>query len=274
MTKATPSPDDARSLSSSKRSYPLIRAVVAQIAAAVIVIGGQQILGNRADLVLPLPLLLAFQGVIAAGLGHLLGLARWWLPINLLLPAAAALALLLNLPAWIYPLLFLALALVFWNSADDRVPLYLTNRKTWQALEALLGAEAQRSKEPLKVSDIGCGLGGALLYLARRYPQAEFVGIESAPLPYALARLRALVSGAPNLEIRYGDLWKQDLSVFDLVYCFLSPEPMPRLFEKAKREMGSGTLLISNSFEVPGVTADEVVTVQDSRETELLVYRL
>lgn len=248
--------------------------MLAHLAAAALVIGGQQILGTRADLVLPLPLLLGLQGLIAAGFGQILGLAKWWLPINLLLPAAAALALSLDLPAWVYPLLFLALALVFWNSAGDRVPLYLTNRTTWHALESLVEGEMRAAEKPLRLTDIGCGLAGALLFLARKHPDAIFVGIESAPLPYALARLRAAFSGLPNLTVVYGDLWKQDLGDFDLVYCFLSPEPMPRLHEKAKREMRAGTLLISNSFQVPGVEADDILRVEDARETELLLYRL
>lgn len=268
------SPDEAQMLASSRRSYPLIRAIFAQLTAAAFVIGGQQILGSRVDLVLPLPILLALQGLIAAGLGQVMGLAKWWLLINLLIPAAVALALSLNLPNWIYPLLFIILALVFWNAADDRVPLYLTNRTTWRALQALITAEVRDQQKPLTVTDVGCGLGGALLFLARQCPDAKFVGIESAPLPYAVARLRVAFSGLSNLSIRYGDLWKQDLGPFDLVYCFLSPEPMPRLYDKAKSEMQPDKLLISNSFSVPGITANDIIKVEDRRETELLVYRI
>lgn len=267
------SPNEAGLRNTSRRSYPLIRAIFAQLTAAALVIGGQQILGSRADLVLPLPALLAIQGLVAAGLGQIMGLARWWLPVNLLLPAAAALALALQLPGWVYLLLFLALALVFWNSAGDRVPLYLTNRTTWQALEELLQAEAQRKDAPLEVADMGCGLGGALLYLARRCPEHRFTGVESAPLPFALARLRQAFSGLDNLTIRYGNLWNQDLGRYDLLYCFLSPEPMPRLYEKAKREMQTGSLLVSNSFVVPEITPEATLQLEDRRETRLLLYR-
>ncbi|WP_282609048.1 class I SAM-dependent methyltransferase [Pelagibius sp. Alg239-R121] len=226
------------------------------------------------DLILPLPALLAVQGVIAAGLGQVMGLARWWLPINLVIPAAVALALSLNLPSWVYPVVFIALALVFWNSADDRVPLYLTNRTTWRTLQDLITRESTRKGNDFKATDVGCGLGGALLYLARQCPEASFVGIESAPLPFAIARLRVALSGLSNLSIRYGDLWKQDLADYDLVYCFLSPEPMPRIYEKARAEMQTGSLLISNSFAVPEVLPEATLEVEDRRETRLLLYRL
>ncbi len=278
MQENTSSSPEDRQLRAGRRSYPLIRAVFAQLTAAAVMIGGQQILGSRIDFVLPLPVLLLVQGLIAAGLGQLMGLAKWWFLLNLAVPAAVAMALSLNLPAWIYPLLFIALALVFWNSAGDRVPLYLTNRTTWRALQDLIRREmSSRTQDTqdrnFRVTDIGCGLGGALVYLARACPDAQFTGIESAPLPYAIARVRAVLSGLPNLEIRYGDLWKQDLSRFDLVYCFLSPEPMPRLYDKAKSEMNPGKLLISNSFRVPGVTADQILKLEDRRETELMLYR-
>jgi hypothetical protein len=100
-----------------------------------------------------------------------------------------------------------------------------------------------------------------------------FVGIESAPLPFAIARLRLVLSGLPNLAITYGDLWKQDLSEYQAVYCFLSPEPMTRLYSKARQEMMPGSQLISNSFGVPDIVPDEVVSIEDRRQTELLIYR-
>lgn len=236
-------------------------------------IGGQQILGERAELVLPLPALLAVQGLIAAGLGLVMGLAKWWLPVNLLVPAAASLALSLALPGWVYLLLFFALALVFWNSAGDRVPLYLTNRTTWDALEELVGRERQGKESRLEVTDIGCGLGGALLHLARRCPEARFTGVETAPLPFAIARIRVALSGLDNLTIRYGNLWNEELARYDLVYCFLSPEPMPRLYEKARAEMRRGSLLVSNSFSVPDVMPEATLQLEDRRETRLLLYR-
>ena len=100
-----------------------------------------------------------------------------------------------------------------------------------------------------------------------------FVGIESAPLPFALAWLRRLLTSTRNLELKYGDFWKEDLSTYDVAYAFLSPEPMPRLFEKAKADMKAETQLISNSFVVPDHPANEIVSVDDSRETKLHIWK-
>ena len=48
---------------------------------------------------------------------------------------------------------------------------------------------------------------------------------------------------------------------------------MPDLFGKAKHEMKSGSLLISNTFDVPGHRADETVEVADRRRTRLYLWR-
>ena len=49
--------------------------------------------------------------------------------------------------------------------------------------------------------------------------------------------------------------------------------PMPRLYAQARAQMRAGTLLVSNSFAVPGVAAERVVEVADRRATQLHCYR-
>jgi SAM-dependent methyltransferase len=210
---------------------------------------------------------LLIQGAIAALAGHLLRLPRWWLPINLLLPLAVTLTLTLHLPSWLFLLAFLALWLLQWNSNSEQVPLYLSNHKTWQALEMLLPSHN------IHFIDLGSGLGGTLFHLAKRHPQGHFVGIESAPLPYAIARLRLAISGLKNVELRYGNFWNADLTHYNVLYAFLSPIPMQRLFNKANEEMVEGSLFISNSFIVPNHPAEQIIQVDDRRKTQLHCWR-
>ena len=49
---------------------------------------------------------------------------------------------------------------------------------------------------------------------------------------------------------------------------------MAALYEKAEAEMRPGSIFVSNSFAVPGVPADEVIRIDDARETELFVWRM
>lgn len=205
------------------------------------------------------------QGVAAAAISHALKAPRWWLPIHLGFLPLALLAQSLAIPSWAWLAGFVLLLLIFWRTDRSRVPLYLSNAATATALATLLPAQ------PCRVIDLGCGDGALLRRLARARPDCRFVGIEHAPLTWLWARLAAM--GCGNLEIRRGDFWPQSLAGYDLVYAFLSPAPMPRLWAKARAEMAAGAQLVSNSFEVPGVAAEHVVAVPDRRQTRLHCYR-
>lgn len=166
-------------------------------------------------------------------------------------------------PGW-YLAAFVLLLLVFWRTDRSRVPLFLTNATAARAIASLL----PRSRFTL--IDLGCGDGGLLRHLARTRPECDFLGVEHAPLPWLWARLASLA--LPNCRIRLGDFWGRHLGKQDVVYAFLSPAPMPRLWRKAREEMRPGALLISNSFPVPDIEPGQVVEVGDRRRTRLYCY--
>lgn len=206
-----------------------------------------------------------FQGCCAAFVSHKLEAPRWWLAIHLAFMPLAVLATRLAIaPAW-YLGGFVLLLLVFWRTDKSRVPLYLSNAATAQAVSGLLPAT------PCHVIDLGCGDGRLLKALARARPDCEFTGFEHAPLTWLWARLNTLA--LTNCRIRLGDFWPQHLGLYEVAYAFLSPAPMARLWAKAAAEMRPGSLLLSNSFEIPGVAAEQVVEVADKRGTRLLCYR-
>ena len=207
------------------------------------------------------------EGVLAAWLGSRLGLAPWWWPINLaFLPALAALYG-QPIPAWLPLAGFVLLGLLNWNALGERVPLYLSGRRA----EAELAARLRTLPDDFRFVDLGCGLSGLLVRLSRRFPQARFVGVETAPLPFLLSWLRSLLR--PNCQVRLRSLWGHDLASYDVVYCFLSPAPMPALWEKARAQMKPGAWLVSNTFEIPGVAPAEVVALGDWRDSRLLFWR-
>ena len=214
---------------------------------------------------LKIPFLLALlQGGIAAMIALKQRAPRWWLPIHLaFLPLVVIVQRLDIAPGW-FLAAFILLLLVFWRTDKSRVPLYLTNAATADALLQLL------PPRPCNLIDLGCGEGGLLRRLAAARPDCRFTGIEHAPLTWLLARLGAL--GRSNLTIRRGDLWQEPLGGYAVVYAFLSPAPMLELWSKARAEMAPDALLVSNSFEVPGVEPESALTVADRRNTRLFLY--
>ncbi len=243
---------------------PLTAAVVCQILALMILAGGIKLFALDG---LQTWQLLLIQGGLAALFSRPLGMAPWWLLLHLLLPIAIWLAVSWQLPPWIYLVAFLITLLVFWNSAGERVPLYLSNHTTWQALDELLPKQ-----QNLRFLDLGSGLAGTLRYLAEQHPEGKFVGVESAPLPMILARWRC--RSISNINLLQEDMWQHDLSQYDVVYCFLSPEPMAKLYVKAKKEMREGALFISNSFSVPGAESDVLYELSDRRRTRLFLWKM
>jgi hypothetical protein len=214
----------------------------------------------------PLPILTG-TGILAAYIGFRLNLARWWLPILLLLPLALAASLYLAVPPWVYLLCFLALLVIYWNAAGERVPLYLSNTKTCSAINGLVPDHAKT------FIDLGCGVGGVLLHLSRQRPDLAATGLETAPIPYLISKLRSKLPGSRSLDIRFASIWDENLGEYDAVYAFLSPEPMARLYRKVVAEMRPGSVFISNSFAVDGATPDEIIELDDSRKTRLLIWR-
>ncbi|BDU75749.1 class I SAM-dependent methyltransferase [Mesoterricola sediminis] len=207
------------------------------------------------------------MGILAAGAGLGFGLAPGWVAPLLLLPWAMDALLRSALPAWTWPLGLLLLLLVFGGGLFTRVPLYHSNRAAWAALLGLCPASL------LRFADLGAGFGGPLAHLARNRPDGFFLGVEASPFPFLVAWLRTLPLRG-NCAVRLGSLWALDLAGYDVVYAFLSPAPMPRLWEKARREMRPGTLLVSNTFEIPGVTPEARIPLPGRRDACLYLYRM
>lgn len=246
------------------RLAPAVKALLAQLGGLGLAAAGLSLQ------VLPTPLLLSAlltQALGACLCALLLRSARWWLAIHLLFMPAIVLALQLKISPWWYLAGFALLLSIYWTSFRTQVPLYLSNTTTARAVGELLTQTQAKT-----MLDIGCGTGSLLAKLAPLHPALRCHGIELAPLPWLIARLRC--RGLSNVEIRRGDFFSGNWGEYDAIYAFLSPAPMERVWRKARQEMRPGSLLISNSFPVPDVEPDRVLTLGDRRMTRLFLYRM
>ncbi|HRE18982.1 MAG TPA: class I SAM-dependent methyltransferase [Rhodocyclaceae bacterium] len=208
-----------------------------------------------------------FIGGLAFVLATLTRQPLWWRIMHGLFVPLAWLAAQWQIdPGW-FLLAFILLLLIYRGAVTGQVPLYLSNQATVDALGGLL-----REHGNPRFLDLGAGIGSTVVPLARQLPSAQFTGVENAPLTWLAGRLRSL--GQTNLAWRYGDFWKVSLADHDVVYAFLSPAPMPRLWQKAKAEMRAGSLFISNSFAIPEREPDYIVEVDCQPPRPLYCYRL
>ena len=146
---------------------------------------------------------------------------------------------------------------LYWSTFRTQVPFYPSRPTVWRAVESLLPQPAVDGA-PVCLVDIGSGLGGLVLALASRRPGDAFLGVELAPLPWAISALRATATGSVARFTR-SDYEQLDLRHFDVVFAYLSPAAMPALWQKAQREMRTGTLLLSYEFIIPGHPPDLTV---------------
>lgn len=208
------------------------------------------------------------QGAVAAFASRLSRQPAWWPPLHFLFLPAILLADLVALPPWLYLAAFTTLALFYWSSFRTRVPLFLSDRKAWQALATLLPRERD-----FRFIDVGSGLGGVPLYLETRFPSGRFCGTEIAPAPWMISRLRAWFRRSRVIFLRC-DYTRLDLEAYDVVFAFLSPAAMPALWRQAQAQMKSGSLFVSLSFGIPSRRPDQEISLAAGARHTLYVWRM
>lgn len=218
-------------------------------------------LKQKWGVVLPVIPAALIAGLVAMILGWRF-LPRWWRPVLAIAPLG--LVSLLYISPWWYLGAAVLLAAVQWNAVATRIPLYRSDASVAATLVEQMEKSGYR-----QFIDLGCGDGRLLLRMAKAMPEGQFEGVESAPMLYAIARWRCRHQS--NCRIHFGDFWKMDWGAFDLVFCFLSPEPMLRVWRKALREMPDTGCLMSLAFEVPGIDPSKMI---ETPAFDLYEYRL
>lgn len=188
-------------------------------------------------------------GVLAMLMGWRL-LPSWWRGVLLVAPLIMWGGLQIH-PGWFLAAAVILLLIQF-NAIRHRVPLYRSGAAVIDAL-----ADEIRQRHIRQLADVGCGDGHVITALAKRFPETQFTGFETAPLLYAVAwwRCRHL----PNCQVAFRDFWRVSWRDQDAVFTFLSPEPMLRIWRKCQRELPEGGALYSLAFEVPGIQAEALI---------------
>ena len=208
------------------------------------------------------------QSLLAGFLAYHLRMPKWWILIHLIFMPLVIITLALNIsPLW-HLFLFICLILVYGKTYKTRVPLYLSSQQVNKALKSRLP-----KRKHFSFLDLGSGCGGLISRLAKAHKNGLFYGIETAPIPFLISKLRNIFTSS-SCKISWGDFWQHDFSQYDVVYAYLSPVPMETLWYKVRKEMRPGSLLISNTFQIPGVVPDEIIELNDFSNSTLYLWKI
>ena len=122
------------------------------------------------------------------------------------------------------------------------------------------------------IIELGAGWGGITLALARHYPQHTVIAIENCPPVWLFCWLRVKLSRLENIRVQFGDLYTANISEAGLVYCYLYPEAMGKIFEKFC-QLQPHCVFISNTFSLPGIEAAGISRAGDLWRSRVYLYR-
>lgn len=130
------------------------------------------------------------------------------------------------------------------------------------------------SAKQMIVVDPGCGFGGLIITLAKRFPEHKFVGIEWGGIASKIAKIRT--NKLKNTQILKQDFFDYDFSKCDIIVCFLMDSLMKKFGEKIKHNHKETTQIIfSNSFEIPGLPLiKEIKTGKNLFFKNVYIYKL
>lgn len=192
-------------------------------------------------------------------------LPKWFLYLAFIFPIVFYIAFNLHLHASVYGVLFVFIFLTFSHTLKERVPLYLSNDTTSEALRKFL---EKKFEKKIKFIDLGSGTGRVVRKLSHSHIIDSY-GTETAPTLFLYSMVLSRILGGKILR---KSIWDIDLNDYDCAYTFLSPAVMDKIHLKFKNEMRKNSILISNSFPIENLRPSEVITLNDQRKTKFYIY--
>ena len=111
--------------------------------------------------------------------------------------------------------------------------------------------------------DFGCGFGGFLCKISKKFPETHFVGLENSLLAFIISKIRFLF-GAKNIDIKFMNFFDYDLSNVDHVYLWIFVRDLDKLKEKFEKELKKGAKVYLLDFPFTGKEPKNVLKIDQS----------
>ncbi len=122
-------------------------------------------------------------------------------------------------------------------------------------------SENLKLKDSDLVVDLGCGDGTMLFEIAKHHPNVTCIGYDISFLPLGIGLLRKVLSGGKykNVKLRFGNLFKQDISDATHVFIYLLTKSYPRLKAKFAAELKDEAMAIVEAWPMPDIEPAHVI---------------
>ena len=138
-----------------------------------------------------------------------------------------------------------------------------TNRKTQKKLVQIL-----EKISPKKLVDLGSGWGSLCLEIAKKCPKTSVTGYEASFFPW----LVSLLFRSESRRFFWKNFFKEPLEEYDVIVCYLYPGAMKKLRDKLEKECKKDTVIVSNTFQIPGWTPSKIIPTHDFYGSFIYVY--
>ena len=108
------------------------------------------------------------------------------------------------------------------------------------------------------IIDLGCGGGRIMRAFSHAFPGSFVIGYElSVPVYIIAVILNFFLLKHSSYRVLWRDFYRANFNNVDVIYCFLMPHALKKLEPKFREELGSGSIVISYAFPLPGWRGEE-----------------
>ena len=152
---------------------------------------------------------------------------------------------------------------ILWGALFYDVPFVTTSYKIAQKM-----VHCANLKGGEKIYDLGCGVGTILFSVVKIHPEKKFECIGYDLIKPALwwAHVKNFfipkIHHSTSLQFKCADIFKQDLSSADVIFCYLISSAMERFFLEKWEELKPGCKIISHGFSIPSIVPMKVEPIE------------
>lgn len=122
--------------------------------------------------------------------------------------------------------------------------------------------------------EMWCWTGLVWLYLAKINPWVSFTLVELSPFFYFISKINLKKSWLKNVQIKYWDALKMDLTKYDIIYVFWLPETISKkIFPKLSKIKNKNFRFISYCFKMTNNYFNET-QYKPEKKSSIYEYRL